>query len=313
MGDEAMLLMNAEQIAKKLDYKKLIHRLADGLSEDIVAPPRHYHHMEDSSDFLLLMPAWTKRWIGLKTCGVFPDNPSRGAEVVAESYLLLDRHAGRFVAMLDSLELTNRRTAAASALAARTLARQDVKTLLVMGAGSLSPYMAEAHAAVRDYERILIWGRSPDKADKVIERLIANGLPAERAEDAEQAAHVADVISCATGASEPIIKGDWLKPGAHLDLVGAHSPKSREADSNAIASALVYADVKENVLREAGEIIIPIAENRITADHIKGDLKDLVSASVNNIRSPQDITVFKSVGFASEDMIAAVTALEGEI
>ncbi|MEE4350177.1 MAG: ornithine cyclodeaminase family protein [Pacificimonas sp.] len=306
-----MRLIDQDMIARTLDYPKLIDQLAKQIPQGFTAPPRHFHHMENNADFLLLMPAWNERWIGVKMSGVFPDNPARGAEVVAETYLLMDRSTGRTEAVFDALELTNRRTAAASALAARALARPNASTLLVMGTGSLAPCMAEAHASVRSYSRILIWGRDEAKADAVAETLRARGLPAEAAAKAEAAVREADVVTTVTSSSEPIIHGAWLSPGQHIDLVGAHSPNSREADTEAMTKSLVFADVTANVLREAGEILIPLGRNEIKEDVIRGDLLDLIDTQPADHRSEDDITLFKSVGFAAEDLIAAMAALDG--
>lgn len=299
-----MIVLSAADIAARLPWQRLIAALGRGIGEAITSPPRHYHYPDDGRDLLLIMPAWSARWMGVKSIGVFPDIAG-----VAASYLLIDRDTGGVAAVLDGLELTNRRTAAASALAAQALVRSDAGTLLVMGTGGLAGHVAAAHASVRDYRRILIWGRDPAKSAGLAARLRADGLPAEAVVDAEAAVRQADVVSCVTGARAPILNGAWLQPGTHVDLIGAHEPQAREADSDAIAGALVYADVRANVLREAGDIIIPIAEGRITADAVRGELVDLVGRTPAEMRGAGDITLFKSVGFAAEDMIAATTAL----
>lgn len=312
-----MLTLSAAEIAARLPWPRLIDALAAGLARDgtlaITSPPRHYHHPEASNDILLIMPAWNDRFMGIKAAGIFPDNPARGAEFVAEAYLLIDRHSGRVVALLDGIELTNRRTAAASALAARSLARADAETLLVIGTGSLARHAAAAHAAVRPYRRILVWGRNPERAAAMAHELAGLGLPAQAAADLAAAAGAADVITCVTSSATPVLRGAWLRPGTHVDLIGAHQPTAREADSDVIAGALLYADVRANVLREAGDILIPIAEGRITADAIRGELADLVAGPPAGGRPPDAITLFKSVGFAAEDMIAAIAALGPDI
>ncbi|MFZ4690458.1 MAG: ornithine cyclodeaminase family protein [Polymorphobacter sp.] len=300
---------DAAAIAARLPWPRLIAALADGLRLPITSPARHYHYPEGSRDLLLIMPAWSARWMGIKSAAMFPDNPASGASGIASCYVLMDRATGHVAATFDGTELTNRRTAAASALATDALARTDSRTLLVMGTGPLAHHAAGTHAAVRDYTRILVWGRTPAKAQALAAALAAEGLPAAAMDDAEGAARQADVITCVTSARKPVLHGAWLRPGTHVDLIGAHEPDAREVDSDLMAMAQVWADVRANVLREAGDVIIPIAEGRITAAAIGGDLADLAARPGGSARGDAGVTVFKSVGFAAQDLIAALAVL----
>ncbi len=303
-------VLGPAEITARLPWPRLIAAIAAGLAVPITAPPRHYHYPENSHDLLLLMPAWTQgRWLGAKASAMLPNSPGRSAG----GYLLFDRKLGTLAAVLDGVALTNRRTAAASALAAMALARADATRLLVLGSGPLAEALAEAHASVRAYTSIAVWARTPAGAQAMAARLAAKGLPARAVADAQAAAGEADVIASATASPAPVLRGAWLRPGCHVDLVGAHEPAAREADSDLVAMAALYADVRANVLREAGDIIIPLTEGRITADALRGELTDLIGKSPADLRSAEAITLFKSTGFAALDMIAATAALGLEL
>ncbi|MEM8915236.1 MAG: ornithine cyclodeaminase family protein, partial [Pseudomonadota bacterium] len=201
-------------------------------------------------------------------------------------------------------------TAAASALAAAYLARVDASRLLIVGTGALAPHLAVAHAAVRPIKEIRIWGRSPEKADKLASRLKVPGAKVASTQDLAGAVAGAHVISCATLASEPLIQGDWLEPGTHLDLVGGFTPAMREADDGVIEKSRLFVDTREGALKEAGDIIAPIKSGLITEDDIAGDLFALTQGDRAGRRYYDQITLFKSVGTALEDLAAAQLAVE---
>src|SRR5205807_9753926 len=223
------------------------------------APARHHHSVAAAEGgtpgTLLLMPAWQAgRALGIKIVTVFPDNALRSLPLVLGTYLLLDAATGVPLALLDGTALTLRRTAAASALAADFLARPDSAVHLIVGTGALAPHLVAAHAAVRPIRQTLIWGRDPDKAAALAERLVQGGIAAAPVAELEAAAATADIITCATLAEEPLIRGAWLRPGTHLDLVGGYTPEMREADDAAVARARVFIDT-DAALREAGDIV----------------------------------------------------------
>jgi alanine dehydrogenase len=255
------------------------------------------------------MPAWQSgRSLGVKIVTVFPGNTKRSLPAVYGTYVLLDVETGKPLALLDGTALTLRRTAAASALAADFLARQDSAVHLMVGTGALAPHLAAAHAAMRPIRETRIWGRDPQKATALAARLAESGIPAAPTRDLAEAAGTADIVTCATLASEPVIHGDWLRPGTHVDLVGGYTPEMREADDTAVRRARVYVDTAA-AAQEAGDIVQPLRSGALADDGIIGDLFDLTRGSVTGRGDPGEITLFKSVGTALEDLAAAELVL----
>jgi ornithine cyclodeaminase len=236
---------------------------------------------------------------------VFPGNAARGLPAVNGTVLLFDGVTGAPVAVIDGQALTNRRTAAASALAARFLARTDATQHLVVGTGQLAPELARAHAANGTIERTVIWGRDPAKAAAVAQALRYDGIAAEPTEDLAAAARRADIISTATLAAEPLLLGAWLQPGVHLDLVGSFRPDMREADDAAVRDCRLFVDTREGALSEAGELAQPIAAGLLSPDDIAGELSELCTGAVSGRLTASEKTLFKSVGTALEDLAAA--------
>ena len=263
---------------------------------------------------MLLMPAWRAGGaLGVKVVTVFPDNAARGLGAVQASYLLMDADTGELRAVVDGNELTLRRTACASAMASRYLSRADADTLLMVGTGKLAPHLVAAHAAVRRYSHIRVWGRSAEKAGELAARLGPTCDDVRAVDDLESAVRAADVISCATLSDSPLVEGDWLAPGQHLDLVGAFTPDMREADSAALARATVFADTYDGAFSEAGDIIRAIDDGAITRDDVVADLAELARGEHEGRTSAAEITLFKSVGTALEDLAAAeLVCREGE-
>ena len=222
----------------------------------------------------------------------------------------MDGKTGKPLALIDGPSLTLRRTAAASALAARYLAREDCERLLMVGTGALAPHLILAHAAVRPICNVLVWGRNPDKAEKIAKRLDRPDFRVAATTDLEGAARGADIISCATMSRDPLVAGDWLQPGSHLDLVGGFTPEMRETDDAAISKARVFVDTREGALNEAGDIVQPIRSGIIAKDDIAGDLFELTRGKRAGRRFYDQITLFKSVGTALEDLAAAKLAVE---
>jgi ornithine cyclodeaminase len=259
---------------------------------------------------LLLMPAWNGGGLGVKIGTVFPDNGKRGLGVVQASYLLIDRETGQLRAFIDGSELTLRRTACASALASRYLSLESAATLLMVGTGKLAPHLVAAHATVRRLERIAIWGRDRTKAEAVADDLGARPEEISVVTDLRQAIPDADVISCATLATEPLIAGDWLRPGQHLDLVGAFTPAMREADAETMRRARIVVDTYDGALSEAGDIVQAIAEGAIRQSDLAADLSELARGARPGRQSAEEITLFKSVGTALEDLAAAELLLD---
>jgi ornithine cyclodeaminase len=309
-----MQVIGGEDIHRLLDYPSLIDALRAMFQGGCEAPARHHHRIsaptvEGTPGTLLLMPAWqTGRALGIKIVTVFPDNALRSLPAVYGTYVLLDAATGMPLALIDGTALTLRRTAAASALAAGFLARPESAMHLMVGTGALAPHLVAAHAAARPIRQTRIWGRDPKKAAALAARLVGAGIAAAPAVDLEEAAGAADIITCATLAREPLIRGAWLRPGTHLDLVGGFTPEMREADDAAVARASVYVDT-DAALREAGDIVQPLRSGHLARERIVGDLFGLVRGMCPGRRDPAEITLFKSVGTALEDLAAAELAV----
>ena len=309
-----MKVYDRENVASSLQYGILIEALRKAFSSKITAPERVQHTIKNkngSDATLLLMPAWKiGEHIGIKIVSVFPENTTNNMNAVHANYFLVNANDGKPVAVMDGTELTLRRTACASALAADYLVNKNVDTLLMIGTGNLAPHMIKAHCVVRNYSRILIWGRNEEKAERLALSLNIKDKEILVKNDMKEALNVADVISCATLTQKPLIMGDWIKPGQHLDLVGAFTPDMAEADSKAIAKSKVVVDTYEGALSESGELINALKEGRIKKEHILSDLRELVLEEKKIRKDSNDITLFKSVGTALEDLAAAELVIE---
>lgn len=312
MTQHALRYIAAAEIDRVLDFPSLIAALHTAFCADIETPLRHHHAIarDDGEAALLLMPAWTKEkqgsFLGTKTVTVFPGNLAKGLGSVAGTYLLMSGDTGEPLLTIDGHRLTLWRTAAASALAAKYLAREDASHLLLIGAGALAPYLARAHAAVRPIRKVSIWNRSPERAATLAGDLSGEGFAVEVVEDREAVARDADIVTCITLSQNPVVSGQWLKKGAHLDLVGAFRPNAREADDDAVLRSRVYVDTRRGALKEAGDLVIPAANGIFSDADLQGDLFELCRGTVEGRKSPDEITLFKSVGTAIEDLAAAM-------
>ena len=288
-----------------LEFRRLIPALRDAFVAGAEVPLRHRHSIEAANGTLLLMPAWRGGTaMGVKIVTVYPDNGKRGLNSVFSTYLLCDGETGQHLALIDGNEITGRRTAAASALAGDYLARKDASSLLVVGAGHIGAMMADAWSAVRPIRKVRVWNPRPARAAALVAVLVARGFDAAVADDLEAAARGADIISCATLSTVPLIKGEWLAAGAHLDLIGSYRPDMRETDDVALGRARVFIDT-EAALAEAGDITQPIAAGVFARERIAGDLFTLCRGTTPGRQSDDEITLFKSVGSAIEDLAAA--------
>lgn len=309
-----MLVLNESETHKALPMKALVEAIRAMFAEGCEMPVRHHHSVSvpgEPDATLLLMPAWQSgAFMGVKIATVFPGNSARGRAAVNAAYVLLSAATGEVLAMVDGGELTARRTAAASALAADYLARKDAGHLLVVGTGRLALNLVEAHAAVRPIRWVTIWGRSREKAEAIAEKAAAAGFEAEAAGDLEAAVGEADIVSCATLSSEPIIKGAWLKPGSHLDLVGAFKPNMRESDDEVMRRASVFVDTRAGATKEAGDIVLALQSGALTEADIRAELAELARGEKPGRTSDQEITAFKSAGAALEDLAGAILAYE---
>lgn len=314
-----MLVVDADATHRALPYLPLIARLRQAFGNPAEIPQRHHHTIPQSNGeaaTLLLMPAWIEdRYIGIKIATVCPSNARLNLPSVQGLYLLLEGSTGVPLAQIDARALTVRRTAAASALAADALARPESRHLLMVGAGALAPQLIRAHAAVRPIRKVTLWNRTPERAQALATALEAAGFEAagfeaEPCTDLEGAVPEADIISCATLSRTPLVLGRWLTPGTHLDLVGAYTPEMRETDDEAVRRASIYVDTREGALSEAGDLLQPIAHGILQPSAIRGDLSDLSRSDGPRRNTRDEITLFKSVGTALEDLAAATLVYE---
>jgi len=316
-----MLNISADDVDSCLDHAGLIETLRRAFRQGAVQPVRHHHTVERSgaSDAtLLLMPAWNdfsnaevgNGYIGVKIATVSPDNNAIGKPAVMAVYLLMDGRTGEPLALIDGQRVTAWRTACASGLATSYLARQDASRLLIVGAGALAPHLARAHSAVRPITEIRIWNRSSGNAQKVVDSLNAAGMNAAVAGDLDEAVAEADIVSCATLSNEPLVRGAVLKPGTHVDLIGAFTPTMRESDDEAVRRASVFVDTRAGAVKEAGDIVQALKSGALKEEEICAALSELTRGDKPGRRSDDEITLFKSVGAAIEDLAAGIAVYE---
>jgi len=309
-----MLVLNEADTRAALPWGDLIEALRTMFRDGCEMPVRHHHDVAvpgEEAATLLLMPAWQPgSYIGVKMVSVFPGNTGRDLPAIHGSYLLSSGKTGQLLAIIDGAELTARRTAAASALAADYLAAKDARRMLMVGAGRLSLNLIEAHACVRPICEVTIWARDARKAEATAAQLDLPGVTVAVSTDLEAAARQADLISCATLSSQPLIRGEWLKDGAHLDLVGAFKPSMRESDDRAVERASLFVDTRDGALSEGGDLVQPLRAGIIAAGAVRADLAELAGGRHPGRTEPGEITLFKSVGAALEDLAGAILAFE---
>jgi alanine dehydrogenase len=288
---------------------RLIDSLADAFAQEWSAPARQVVSVPGgAARSFLSMPAFDGRGAGaVKLLSSFPDNPQRGLPAI-QGVLVVFSQTGAPIACLDGGMVTRLRTGAASALASKYLSRADSANLLLIGTGALAPYMALGHCAARPINRIAVWGRRRERTQSAIEAITALLPPTVSvvaAEQLEEAVAGADIITCATCSPTPILRGRWLRPGTFVDLVGSFSPTRRESDDEVISRARIFVDTRAGAFAEAGDILDPLGRGVIDKDRILGDLADLVHGRSRGRTHPEEITLFKSVGTAIEDLAAA--------
>lgn len=300
-----MRIFAADEVARLAPYRDIVEALRQGFRDEIRTPVRHHHDLSPQA-ILLLMPAWSRQFTGLKTVVFKSDNAAKGLPTIQASYLLIDNATGATVAMMDGGEITRRRTAAASALAADYLARPDASTMTLVGAGALGAHFVRAHASVRPIRKVFIFSRTRAKSEALAAELAGDGLAAIVTDDLASAVRQSDLVSCVTTSTAPIVKGEWLRPGTHVDLAGAFKPSMRETDGEAVARASVYVDTRDGALAEAGDLLQARDEGRFDFASVKGDLFDLCRGKAAGRASPGEITLFKSCGTAIEDLATAI-------
>ena len=291
-----------------LDFERLVPALRAAFAAGAQVPPRHVHSIETAGadkGTVLIMPAWSDAgFLGIKTINVFPGNRAHGLPGLHATYVLYDAHTGVPLAMMDGNEITARRTAAASALGASFLARDDARRLLVLGTGRIARMLPAAHASVRPVDEVCVWNHRLEGAEALAAQWRAEGWNAQAAADLETAVRHADIVSCATLATAPLVRGEWLAPGSHLDLIGSFTPAMREADARCFEGARTFIDTTE-ALQKAGELLDAIAAGTLRADAVQGTLAALCRGERSGRTGGKERTVFKAVGSALEDLTAA--------
>ncbi len=307
---------DADEVREKTPWIALVEAIGQEFKRGEAPPDRQHFEIgqaDGSSVRLLLMPAWgVDGKIGIKLATVADQNSSRDLPTIHGLYVLISEITGIPEAIIDAGALTARRTAAASALASTRLAREDSRTLLIVGTGRLARNLGQAHCAVRALSRIIVWGRDPEKADKLARKLDQlTGTECVPCDDLRTATADADIISTATAAHEALIHGDWLQPGTHLDLVGAYTPAMRETDSIAIQRAdRVFVDTLSGAKSEAGDLLQAASDRCFDFENVTGDLFTIAGAKGLLRDSDDDITLYKSVGSALQDLAAARLCME---
>jgi alanine dehydrogenase len=310
-----MKIIDEAGVDAALDFPALIDAIAAALRSDLVVPVRHHHTIarSDGDATHLIMPAWAASaggFLGVKIVNVFPGNAARGLPSVMGSYILMNGDTGAPLAVIDGTRLTLWRTAATSALAARHLAAPEASVHLMVGAGALAPFFIRAHRAVRPITRTILWNKTQGNAEALAARLADEGVAIEVADDLESAVREADIISTATLSKAPLVLGAWLKPGAHLDCVGAFTPAMRETDDAAVTRARLFVDTRGGALKEGGDFTQPIAAGVIAAAKVEAELAELARGAFSFTRTPGDITFYKSTGGAIFDLAAAALVAE---
>ena len=304
-----MKVISAEQVHAALSYPALIDALGEAYAGKFKMPPRQVFLLDDdeaSHDALAVLPSWGEEFIGVKAFTYFP-----GAEAPRKSLysqiMLFNREHGEPLALVDGTTVTFWRTAGISGLATRLLSREDSATMLVLGTGNLAGYIIRANASVRPLKKIMVWGRSREKAEAVCAAAREELPEIEFAavEDRQQACAESDIVVCATGSHEPLVFGEWIKPGTHTDFIGNHHAAKRECDTALITKSRVYVDSYINAMAEAGEILVPVSEGAFKREEIVAELVEMCNGSATLRRSAEEITLFKSIGMALSDLVGA--------
>jgi ornithine cyclodeaminase len=314
-----MLIASAEDIDARLSFPTLVEALREAFRGDIVTPARHHHEIGTGGGqkaTCLLMPAWSAdapgrgAFLGTKLVNVFPGNAAHGLASVFGTYVLMSGETGAPLVAMDGTRLTHWRTAAASALASSYLSRADATDLAMVGAGALAPFLVRAHASQRPIRSVTVWNHRGARAEALAAALSREGLSARAEPDLERAVRAADIVSCATLSTVALVKGEWLEAGVHLDLVGAFNLAMREADDEALRRASIFVDT-EAALSEGGDVMLALSTGAIERSCIRATLFELCRGEHAGRQAGDEVTLFKSVGTAVEDLAAAMVVWRG--
>jgi ornithine cyclodeaminase/alanine dehydrogenase-like protein (mu-crystallin family) len=306
-----MLIINAQETRRLLPMEACIELMEAAMiaasSGSMLIPPRTLFRLQDDSGFFAVMPGASQQMgaYGAKIVSYHPANSVRGQPAIQGFVTLFDHDNGRPLAIIDGGVITDIRTAAASGLATRLLARADAETCGILGAGALADVHITAMCAVRPVQECVIWARRPEQARAMAAKHSKDSPVRFRATDDPAEAAACDLVCTTTASSDPILRGEWVGPGAHVNLVGAHNLRSREADTNLIVKSRVYVDFLESTRNEGGDVMIPIQEGVVGEDHIIGEIGCLLKRDIPGRRDDAEITVYNSLGITSQDLYAA--------
>lgn len=291
----------------------MINDLQEAYAKEFSMPPRNVFLLDDKDDnhdAFALLPSWNDQLIGVKAFTYYPDNPKPEYQSLYSKILLFDRAHGEPLALVDGTSVTFWRTAGISGLATRLLSREDSETLLLLGTGNLATYIIRANVSVRPIKKVLVWGRTPANAEKVVTQMAAelDGVECSVVDDLQSACGAADIIVSATGSHEPLVMGDWVTPGTHTDFIGNHHATKRECDTALVVKSKVYADSRVNCFKEGGEVLVPISEGVIGEDHVVAELTEMCAGTAELRSNADEITLFKSIGMALSDLVGAGSA-----
>ena len=312
-----MKFITNEKITASLKYDKLIYALFEMFCSQYNMPLRHHHFYptkNDGENTLILMPAWNEEYLGIKQIILAPGNQAKEIPTVSALYTLFKMETGEPLAMMNAQKLTSLRTACTSALAAKYLAVEKPKVLLVVGGGKVAKHLIQAHSVVRNYSEIFVWLRDKNKFAEFLKHLPEEFKDKVRfADDLEKIVSKADVISTATMSVDPIIKGEWLKKGVYLDLIGSYKPTMREVNDAAILKSKIFVDSRMGALHETGELAIPIEKGLIKETDIVADLRELCIGKQVGRSDENEIILFKSAGLAIEDLAGALLVYQSTL
>lgn len=311
------LVLSQAQVRELLPMERCADLVAEALVElsagRAVNPLRRGMLLPDTPNLLGMMPGYSRdaRALGLKVVGVFPDNHGTGLDSHQGIVALFDASDGRPTAIFDGSEITAIRTAAASAVATRALAREDAGDLAILGSGTQARNHLEAMRCARELRRVRVFSPSAENREAFARRESARtGLEVRACATAREAVEGADLVCTTTSSREPVVLGSWLADGAHVNAVGACMPKARELDSDAVRRSRLFTDCRESARNEAGDYLIPLAEGAISEAHLLGELGEVLGGTLLGRTSPADVTCFESLGVAVEDLVVARFLLE---
>ncbi|MEC8906214.1 MAG: ornithine cyclodeaminase family protein [Verrucomicrobiota bacterium] len=303
-----MKVISAEEVHSALSYPELVDSLQEAYGGKYSMPPRQVFLLDENTnnDAFAVLPSWNDQFIGVKAFTYFPEAEAPYKSLYSK-ILLFNREHGEPLALVDGTTVTFWRTAGISGLATRLLSREDSETMLLLGTGNLAPYIIRANLSVRPLKRVMVWGRNLAKAEAVVETMQKefSNVEFSAIEDRQTACSEADIVVAATGSHEPIVLGEWIKPGTHTDFIGNHHADKRECDTDLITKARVYADSRVNAFKEAGEILVPIKEGVFAKEGIIAELSEMCRGDAVLRENEEEVTLFKSIGMAMSDLVGA--------